>query len=274
VKRILIIILILLLGIGVLSYPMVSNYLSERNSSKVIQKYEDSVAAYDEDLLDTAWAEAEAYNESLSGQPVHDPFLEGSGMAIPEDYANILNVEGIMGYVKIPKISVDLPIYHGTGEDVLKKGVGHLEGSTLPIGGESRHSVLTGHSGLVHARLFTDLIELKQGDLFFVYVLGKTLAYEVDQIKVVEPQTTEDLGRIEGQDYCTLLTCTPYGVNSHRLLVRGVRVDYAPEMEKAATPITSRLNNKVILAAVITSTVMLVLIVIALVRSKKRSEHL
>ena len=272
-KRAIVIIIILFAGTGAIAYPYISDFFARKNGSVTIREYETEVATYDEEALNAMWAEAEEYNESLVGQPVHDPFIENTGMAMPDDYGRILNVGGVMGSVEIPKIGVDLPIYHGTSESVLEKGAGHLEGSTLPVGGISRHSVLTGHSGLTHAKLFTDLTELEQGDLFFVHVLGKTLAYEVGQIKVVEPHVTDDLIRFPGKDYCTLLTCTPYGINTHRLLVRGERVEYVPEMQGAIVPAReSNVNDMIFHAVVITSAIMLLVVIIALVRTKRRHE--
>lgn len=271
-KRAIIAIIITLLGIGTLAYPKISNYLAEINGSQVIREYAEAIGKYSDEELAAAWAAAEQYNESLTGSPVHDPFLEGSGMALQDDYLEILDLGGIMGYVEIPKISVYLPIYHGTGEDALNKGIGHLEGSTMPIGGPDRHSVLTGHTGLVNAKLFTDLVELEKGDLFYIHVLGQILAYEVDQIKVVEPHVTEDLRRgIDKKDYSTLLTCTPYGVNSHRLLVRGIRTDYKPEVHDAITQISESGVDTVLTGAVIVTTaVMGTLVVIALVLARKK----
>jgi len=272
-KRIIAVILILLLGLSVISYPSLSNYLAELNGSRVMQNYDQAVSDKDSSDLQAEWDAAETYNQNLTGSPVHDPFLEGSGMAMSEDYTSVLDVDGVMGYLEIPKISVNLPIYHGTSDDVLRKGVGHLEGSTLPIGGVSRHAVLTGHSGLVQAKLFTDLIRMQIGDMFYIHVLGQTLAYQVDQIKVVEPNDTSDLVRVAGEDYCTLLTCTPYGVNSHRLLVRGTRVDYVPEVKEAIQPEAgSAADHTILTAAAITSAVMLGLIVVTVVVSRRRSK--
>jgi sortase A len=261
------------MGIGGLSYPSISNYLFEKNGTKVIDGYRQEVLQLDTSAIDAAWEEAERYNQDLTGSPVHDPFLEGSGMAMPEVYHQVLSVGGVMGYVDIPIINVYLPIFHGTSEKSLQNGVGHLEGSTLPIGGSTRHSVLTGHCGLSNATLFTNLIELKEGDLFFIHVLDQTLAYKVDQIKVIEPSNTDDLRRVDDGDYCTLLTCTPYGINSHRLLVRGVRVSYSPEAYDAIEPITSTSNDiMVIRAAVITACVMLVMILMTYVYNRRRLE--
>jgi sortase A len=265
----------MILGVSMIIYPSLSFYLSERNGSQAIRSYQKDLDVLDEALVESVLAEAEVYNESLTGTPVHDPFLEGSGMSMPDDYWEVLNVGGLMGYIEIPKISVYLPIYHGTSEDTLKKGIGHLEGSTLPIGGPARHSVLTGHAALTTARLFTDLVELEEGDYFYIYVLGQVMAYQVDQIKVVEPHVTEDLLREQGKDQVTLLTCYPYGVNSHRLLVRGERVEYNPVERAAIQKVRQSSADQLVLqAAIITSMVMLALVIVVLLyqRRKRREE--
>ena len=195
--------------------------------------YEQTVAAQDDALLAEEWAKAEEYNENLAGDPVHDPFVPGSGYALPDNYLDVLNIDGVMGRITIPKIGVDLPIYHGTDAETLEKGVGHIESTSLPIGGEYRHAVLTGHRGLPSAELFTRLDELEPGDQFYLHVLDATLAYQVDQILTVEPQELETLVAEPGQDYVTLVTCTPYGINTHRMLVRGARIPYVPEAEQS-----------------------------------------
>ena len=234
--RTLLVILMAVVGIGLFTYPMLSNYLFERNASTLAKNYDQVVENTDAETLTAAMEAAKKYNENLEGNPVHDPFLKGSGMALPEDYTSMLNLDGsgIMGYISFPKFGIRLSIYHGTSEEVLQKGVGHLEGSSLPLGGTGSHCVVTGHTGLAHAKMFTDLRFLKEKDkdIFYFHVLGETIAYEVDQIKVVEPEVISDLARVPGKDYATLVTCTPYGVNSHRLLVRGRRIDYIPEVEK------------------------------------------
>jgi len=270
-KRIAVIIALVLAAIATMMYPTVSSYLTQRNGSRAAQAYTDAVTALDDATLAAAWAAAEQYNESLTGSPVHDPFLAGSGMAMGDDYRQVLDVGGIMGYLDIPRINVHLPIYHGTSEAVLSSGIGHLEGSTLPIGGTTRHTVLTGHTGLAHARLLTDLVDLGVGDQFYLYVLGRTLAYQVDQIRVVEPEDTAELRRFEGKDYATLLTCTPYGVNSHRLLVRGERVDYVPAARAAIEPVhASAIDRLVRRAAVLTAGVMAGIIVLVVVVRHRR----
>lgn len=220
-------------GAAVFCYPAISNYLNQKNQTRVVQHYEQTVTAQDDALLAEEWAKAEEYNENLAGDPVHDPFVPGSGYALPDNYLDVLNIDGVMGRITIPKIGVDLPIYHGTDAETLEKGVGHIESTSLPIGGEYRHAVLTGHRGLPSAELFTRLDELEPGDQFYLHVLDATLAYQVDQILTVEPQELETLVAEPGQDYVTLVTCTPYGINTHRMLVRGTRVPYVPEVEQS-----------------------------------------
>lgn len=220
-------------GAAVFCYPAISNYLNQKNQTRVVQHYEQTVAAQDDALLAEEWAKAEEYNENLAGDPVHDPFVPGSGYALPDNYLDVLNIDGVMGRITIPKIGVDLPIYHGTDAETLEKGVGHIESTSLPIGGEYRHAVLTGHRGLPSAELFTRLDELEPGDQFYLHVLDATLAYQVDQILTVEPQELETLVAEPGQDYVTLVTCTPYGINTHRMLVRGARIPYVPEAEQS-----------------------------------------
>ncbi len=232
-KKIISIVLLIVLGIGVLSYPYVSNWISVKNASYIIQNFDTQIDQMEEEKLKEEWEKAQEYNDSLEGTVIEDPFVEGSGMALQENYKEVLNIDGIMGYVEIPKIKVKLSIYHGTDDATLRKGAGHLEGTSLPIGGIGHHAVLTGHTGLTSAKLFTDLTDINEGDSFYLHILDKVLAYQVDQVKVVEPENTEDLERVNGKDYVSLVTCTPYGVNSHRLLVRGERTDYVPQEEIA-----------------------------------------
>ena len=261
-----------LVGILLFSYPYLASYLSEVNGSYAVESYREAVEQTDSIQTEAAWQEAVKYNDSLSGNPVRDPFVAGSGMVMQDNYYEVLNLYDSMGYIEIPKIRVELPIYHGTSEAVLQKGSGHLEGSSLPIGGEGTHSVLTGHSGLVHAKIFTDLSELKMGDLFLINVLDRVAAYEVDQIQVVEPNDTQHLKRVPGEDYCTLITCTPYGVNSHRLLVRGTRVEYAPQTEtpdQAPRGLTSE-QRLLLAAACIASVVVLIVIAVAVKKTRRK----
>ena len=215
-------------GAGIFLYPAISNYLAERQQTEVIHTYQAKVNEMDQAEIDAAWQEAVVYNENLAGDPVHDPFIMGSGYVLPDNYEEVLNVDGdgVMGYIDIPKIDVYLPIYHGTSEEVLAEGAGHLEMTALPIGGENRHSVISAHRGLPSAELFTRLDEMEAGDQFYIHVLDQTLAYEVDQIEVILPEELSLLQPEEDKDLVTLLTCTPYAVNTHRLLVRGTRVPY------------------------------------------------
>lgn len=275
-KKALIIIIIALLGVGLCAYPVLSNYITEKNSSYAADAYAEKISELKEEELKKAWEEAEEYNQNLEGNPVHDPYLEGTGMVMSDNYYEVLNIDESMGYITIPKIDVKLPIFHGTAEETLAKGVGHLEGSSMPIGGNSSHSVLTGHTGLTTAKIFTDLTELTEGDLFFIHVLNQTLAYQVDRIKVTEPNSTQDLARVPGEDYSTLITCTPYGVNSHRLLVRGTRVPYTEELEQQAEDSAAGLTSEqrmLIIAIAVSSAVMTGLIIIAAVWTRRRNKR-
>ena len=220
--------LIFAVGAGIFLYPAISNFLAERGQQDTIRTYHAKLQTMNHEEIDAAWEEAQIYNENLAGDPVHDPFVMGSGYVLPDNYEDVLNIEGdgVMGEIEIPKIDVDLPIYHGTSEEVLEKGAGHLEMTALPIGGKNRHPVISAHRGLPSAELFTRLDEMEIGDEFYIHVLDETLAYEVDQIEVIEPEELSLLQPEEDKDLVTLLTCTPYAVNTHRLLVRGTRVPY------------------------------------------------
>lgn len=229
-------ILIVIAGFLLLAYPFLSNYLFEKSAGSTVESYQEKTDMMDQKIKEKVLDEARGYNENLlrSSIQLTDPFKTKKINGETVFYNNILNVDRseIMGYVKIPCISVDLPIYHGTSAEVLERGTGHLVASSFPIGGESTHAVLTGHTGLSSAKLFTDLTEMKKGDLFFIHVLDKKLAYRVDRITVVKPDDTRNLQIIDGEDHVTLLTCTPYGVNDHRLLVRGKRTRYHEKEEQ------------------------------------------
>ena len=257
-------VLLFLTGAGIFLYPSVSNYFAGREQISVIREYREQLDTTEEAELAAEWEKAETYNESIAGDPVRDPFVPGSGYALPENYEEVLNVNGVMGYVEIPKIGVLLPIYHGTTDEVLEKGVGHIESTALPIGGKYRHAVLTGHRGLPSAELFTRLDEMKTGDIFLIHVLGKTLAYEVDQIKTVLPTELDDLQAIPGEDLVTLLTCTPYGVNTHRLLVRGSRTEYVQETKdtETATEQSPGFRFELSIAGVVIGIVLLAILVV------------
>lgn len=212
--------LFLVMGAGLLAYPAISSYVNQVNGSQAIQVLADALAVTDEGELNRHRERAQDYNLAL---------IRPDGES-PGDYGEILNFgNGVMGYLEIPEIAVSLPIYHGTEEEVLSRGLGHMPQSAFPIGGEGNHAALVGHTGLPSARIFDDLVKLETGDAFTVSILGEVLTYCVDQILVVEPQESEALAPVTGEDYCTLVTCTPYGVNSHRLLVRGTRVFPAQE---------------------------------------------
>lgn len=227
------------LAVALTMYPFISNWLFENKTDSVADAVEQAAQEMDNSEQQAALQAAREYNQVLANGHVTltDPFEADKSQEDLAEYESLLNLtdDGVMGTVEIPVIDVLLPIYHGTSESVLQKGVGHLHGTSLPVGGESTHTVLTGHTGLSKAKLFTDLTEMEEGDIFFLHVMGENLAYEVDQIKVVLPSELDDLKIVPGEDYCTLVTCTPYGVNSHRLLVRGVRTDYQEAVENPET---------------------------------------
>lgn len=218
-------------GLLVMLYPVISNAISEVRYDSVINGYENVIGKTDTDTFNRMLQKAIDYNNRLTTSSIVDAFSD-TQLNNSKEYLSILDVDqnGTMGYISIPKIDVKIPIYHGTSAKVLQKGVGHLEGSAFPVGGESTHSILSAHRGLPSSKLFTDLDQLVEGDKFFIYILDKVLVYQIDQILVIDPSNTEPLRIQEGKDYVTLVTCTPYAVNTHRLLVRGTRV--MPEEEK------------------------------------------
>ena len=222
----------LLTAVSIMAYPWISNYVNDKYQSTIRTEYAQELEALEESEIREARQAAIAYNESLLPIRYDREALQTAA----EDYDSLLNLHGsgLMGYVEIPKIDVNLPIYHGTSEEVLQKGVGHLLGSSLPIGGEGFHSVLTSHSGLAGKRLFSDLDQLQRGDVFYLHVLNETLAYQVIEINTVPPYETELLQAVPDEDLCTLVTCTPYGVNTHRLLVRGCRIPCDKTVEPTA----------------------------------------
>lgn len=239
-----------LVGFGILSYPTISDQWNSYRQSRLISTYEAAVAEMEPEDYSREWEAAWEFNNTLEKNNLYgDAFGASEGDLKDTEYWKILNAakDGIMGYLSIPKINIRLGIYHGTGEDVLQTGVGHLDGTKLPIGGESTHSVLAAHRGLPSARLFTDVDQLERGDRFYIHILDEILAYEVDQIlPMVDKDDMDTLSEAlqitEGEDYVTLFTCTPYGVNSHRLLVRGTRVPYEGEEEIASTPVDTMLR--------------------------------
>lgn len=272
---------LILSGVSVLFYPAISTAWNKYREKRLINAYEESIRQIGQEDFEKYWEDARAYNDGQVENVIPDAFAAGEN-AVDEVYEGLLNYgnDGIMGYVEIPKIEVKLPIFHGTGDTALQRGAGHLEGSSLPVGGEGTHAILAAHRGLPSAMLFTDLNLLQEGDLFYIYVLDKVLAYEVDQILVVKPDETEALNIVPGEDYVTLLTCTPYGVNTHRLLVRGRRIQYSEEIheeEKAQVRSTVSTNYLLIgclgFLAVIAATLLLTLVSGKKKKRKKRKKR-
>ena len=262
-------ILVLLAGLSLLLYPTVSDYWNSFHQSRAIVSYAENVANLDDADYEKFWADAQAYNQSLVNKGQYFDMTEEE----KKEYESFLNVSGngMMGYIEIPALKCSLPIYHGTDEAVLQIAVGHLEWSSLPVGGESSHCVLSGHRGLPSAKLFTNLDELKEGDIFILRVLDETLTYEVDQIRIVLPEEMDDLAIEKGKDYCTLVTCTPYGINTQRLLVRGHRVENRNEDDVRVTADAMQIDP-LLVAPVVAIPILLVLFVVLLFpkQQKKR----
>ena len=265
-------ILVLLAGVSLLLYPTVSDYWNARHASKAVADYTQNVQALDQDAYDELLAAAEDYNRSL--------LTRENGFFLTEEqqaqYESLLDISGtgIMGYITIEKIGVELPIYHGTTEEVLQHGIGHLGGTSLPVGGEGTHAVFSGHRGLPSALLFSDLDQMQLGDHFSLRILGEQLLYEVDQILVEEPDEVKDLYPVEGEDLVTLVTCTPYGVNTHRLLVRGHRIPLETVEETVEVTVTQQVvhslgwKGKLLIGALLLF--LLILLILALLRRKKK----
>ncbi len=269
-------IIVLLIALSVLLYPTVSNYLYEKNGARVISSYDENAVRLSESEKQAMLEAARQYNRELLGNiELLDPFSPLK-KEVDARYQSLLNTNeaGMMGYIRIPKIDVELPIYHGTEERILQSGVGHFEGTSLPVGGESSHTVLTGHRGLPSKLLFTDLDQMKEGDIFYLKILGETFAYKIDQILTVLPENTKALTIEPGKDYATLVTCTPYAVNTHRLLVRGSRIPYEEAVrqvpDEKITP-TLPFQVKVLLVAI--GVLVLIFIVYQLwKKTRKRKE--
>ena len=261
-------VLLLLVGLSLLLYPYVSNYWNSLHQTRAIAAYAEAVAKQDKDQYNEILSAAQAYNASLLGWNNTQP-LDGDRK---EEYERLLDVSGlgIMGYIEIPCIDCSLPIYHGADESVLQVAVGHMEWSSLPVGGESTHCVLSGHRGLPSAKLFTNLDKLQPGDTFILRVLDETLTYEVDQILIVEPQETGSLRIEEGKDYCTLVTCTPYGINTHRLLVRGHRVDNIEEANTVRVTADAIQIEPLIVAPIVAIPISLLLLFSLLPKQSKK----
>ena len=262
---------VLLAGLSLLLYPLISNYWNSIHQSQAIAAYMDDVSELDDSAYVALWEEAQDYNTSL---------LDDENRFFPDEeeqqqYEHLLSIsnDGIMGYIEIPSIDVTLPIYHGTSEEILQVAIGHIEGSSLPIGGPSTHCVISGHRGLPSSRLFTDIDRLSEGDIFTLLVLDEALTYEVDQIRIVEPDDISLLEIKEGEDLCTLVTCTPYGVNSHRLLVRGHRVENQEAMGFLRITADAMMIDSRFVAPILAAPILLGIILFMVLRPLKRKKR-
>lgn len=264
-------VLIFLLGLSLLLYPAVSDYWNSKHQTRAIAVYSEEVSGLDKEQYQALWADAAAYNASLRERDNAYLLTEEQKAA----YEQLLNISGlgIMGYIEIPSIDCSLPIYHGTEESVLQIAIGHLEWSSLPVGGESTHCVLSGHRGLPSAKLFTNLDKLQEGDVFLLRVLDEVLTYEVDQILIVEPQEIAALQITEGEDLCTLVTCTPYGINTHRLLVRGHRIENAPEARLVRVTADAVQIEPLLVAPIVALPMLLVLLILLLLPKRTKNDN-
>ena len=261
-------ILILLIGLSLLLYPTFADWWNSSRSSKAIATYSEEVANLDQEKYDAIWNAAWNYNQSLTERSNSYVLTEEQ----KAEYDHLLNISGtgIMGYIEIPSLKVTLPVYHGTDEGVLQVAVGHLEWTSLPVGGRSTHCVVSGHRGLPSARLFTDLDKMVTGDIFMFRILDEILTYEVDQILIVEPHQTESLMIQEGEDLCTLVTCTPYGINSHRLLVRGHRIENLEEAKVIRVTADAIQIEPLMVAPAVAAPILLMLLIMILIPKPKK----
>ena len=255
-------------GLCLLLYPSVSDWWNSMHSSRAVANYTEEVEALDEGKYDEMLSAASEYNEGLLSRATDYALTEGQ----EAEYESLLDLDGsgVMGYIEIPSINVSLPIYHGTSDSVLQVGVGHLEWSSLPVGGDGTHCVLSGHRGLPSAKLFTNLDRLVEGDRFTIRVLGESLVYEVDQVLIVEPDDVSALAVVEGRDLCTLVTCTPYGINSHRLLVRGHRVE--PEAGEATVTSDAVQVEPLVVAPAVAAPILLALLAVLLATGGRKGD--
>jgi sortase A len=258
---------VLIVGLCIFLYPSVSNYINSKNQSSAITSYQEALGAITEEDYSRIWQEAYRYNENLAEQPMHFK-LSDEEMA---EYKSVLDPTGtgVIGYIEIENIGVNLPIYHGTEETVLQVGIGHLEGTSFPTGTASTHAILSGHRGLPSAKLFSDLDQMIVGDTFLLHILDQTFAYQVDQINIVLPEETQDLAIVDGKEYVTLVTCTPYGVNTHRLLVRAKRVDYNEET-RLIVPADAIRYSSLYVAPFIGAPILLIAFIIFLIMTSDR----
>ena len=261
----------LMIGISLLLYPTISDYWNSFHQSRAIAGYAEAVAQMDEIDYEKIWNDAVEYNKELQTRSNHWFLTEEQ----QEEYESMLNVSdnGIMGYIEIPSIKVSLPIYHGVDEGILQVAIGHIEGSSLPVGGKGSHCVISGHRGLPSAKLFTDLDQLAEGDIFMLRVLDETLTYEVDQILIVEPNDMSSLEFDEEKDYCTLVTCTPYGINSHRLLVRGHHVANLEESEEIRVTADAQQIDPVLITPALAGILLVLLLLGTFVWNRVRSRR-
>ena len=270
-------VLVILAGLLVLLYPTISNYLIEQNASRAVASYDQAAVDLSAQEREHMLARAHAYNDALAASSGAPTASEGGEPAqAVEAYEDLLNLngDGMMGYIIIPKMNVELPVYHGVEERVLQVGVGHMESSSLPVGGESTHAALSGHRGLPSAKLFTDLDQMEEGDQFYIKIVGETLAYEVHSIETVLPTETESLAIQPGEDLVTLITCTPYGINSHRLLVHAHRIPYVPEMEDEIDSVGGFINIPLpYLLLMIALAVLAVFFIVLKVRTNRKDKE-
>ena len=263
--------LVLIIGLSLVLYPTFADWWNSFHQSKAVAGYVEQVSNMDDEKYQEIWSAAWEYNQSLIDRP--NSYLLSEEQQ--EEYQALLNIggNGVMGYIEIPKLDVVLPIYHGTNEAILQVAIGHLDWTSLPVGGESSHCVVSGHRGLPSARLFTDLDKMEVGDTFMLRILDEVLTYEVDQIRIVEPHVTDDLLIVEGEDLVTMVTCTPYGINTHRMLVRGHRIE--TQEEKVVRRVTSDAIQiePVIVAPFVAAPILFALLVVLMIpKSKRRKE--
>lgn len=271
--------LVFLAGAGIFLYPTVSDMWNQYRNVRLVSRYDEAVTDLSDNEYEKLWNEAKEYNAEHPVNSIVDVFGEKDDYVLTQPYDQVLdpNGEGLMGSIEIPKINAKLAIYHGLSKTVLEKGVGHVEGTSLPVGGKSTHAVLAAHRGLPSAKLFTDLDQMKKGDIFILHILGKNLAYKVDQIRTVLPEETGELDIVEGEDHVTLVTCTPYGVNTHRLLVRGIRTKYVEGEIRNDETISQRLaatDPKKVLAGGFAVLIVLILLIYLSVRYRDKKRRL
>lgn len=271
--------LVFLAGAGVFLYPTVSDMWNQYRNVRLVSRYDEAVTDLSDNEYQKLWNEAKEYNAEHPVNSIVDAFGEKDDYVLSQPYDQVLdpNGAGLMGSIEIPKINAKLAIYHGLSKTVLEKGVGHVEGTSLPVGGKSTHAVLAAHRGLPSAKLFTDLDQMKKGDIFILHILGKNLAYKVDQIRTVLPEETGELDIVEGEDHVTLVTCTPYGVNTHRLLVRGIRTKYAEGEIRNDETISHRLavtDPRKVLAGGFAVLIVLILLIYLSVRYRDKKRRL